>query len=383
MLLITLFYSVSHAQQDTILANLDSSDYLVRRSALLKIYNDSLYQYANVLAEKIFQVQEVGMLTEYVRIINYLHHPNAHQIILQFISGADTLCNRKYSRDPLRERVIATGYLINHQDFSTMHYVQEMIDKTRPDYDIPAFMLLHSIAKKVPEWEQWAKNELIYAATNATDNLFRIYAVTWLLSIYGEEMFPLAVEAARNDPEWGNRDSFIGDLVNNNYTDIHNFLKERLYADPYGTVRWSIADFLINSVYGQPSDYKFVLDYLPTEIDTNTAYSISLDLYYNEIPKPDSTVTALVMTDTLISYNNQLYNYQWITSDSLHSNYSARLQTIRDYIANSNYTSAQTEIDAMKASVEENYNSPSPLLTTEGWKFLHYYLEYIGERINN
>lgn len=264
-----------------------------------------------------------------------------------------------------------------------MHYVQEMIDKTRPDYDIPAFMLLHSIAKKVPEWEQWAKNELIYAATNATDNLFRIYAVTWLLSIYGEEMFPLAVEAARNDPEWGNRDSFIGDLVNNNYTDIHNFLKERLYADPYGTVRWSIADFLINSVYGQPSDYKFVLDYLPTEIDTNTAYSISSDLYYNEIPKPDSTVTALVMTDTLISYNNQLYNYQWITSDSLHSNYSTRLQTIRDYIANSNYTSAQTEIDAMKASVEENYNSPSPLLTTEGWKFLHYYLEYIGERINN
>jgi hypothetical protein len=381
--LITIFCSISFAQQDTLLEDLDDPDYLVRRSALIKIFNDSLYQYSNVLEDKIFQQQEVGMLTRYLRTINILRTPNAHQIILQFIQGADTLCNRKYSRDPLEERVIATGYLLNYQDYSTINYVQEMVNNTRPNYNLYAFMLLDDIAKEAPPWEQWAKNELVYAAQNATDNLFRIYAIDYLLRIYGEEMIPLTVDAARNDPEWGNRDIFIEDLVNNNYNDIHNFLKERLYADPYGTVRWSIADFLINSVYGQPSDYKFVLDYLITEPDSNTSYVISNDIYYDDIPTPDSTLNSLVLTDTLISYNNQLYNYQWITSDSLYNNYSARLQTIRDLIANSNYTSAQTEIDTMQASVEENYNSPTALLTTEGWKFLHYYLEYIEQRINN
>jgi len=386
VILIIFFCSLSFAQQDTLLADLDDPDYLVRRSALIKIFDDSLYQYSNVLEEKIFQVQEVGMLTRYLRTINYLRTPNAHQIILQFIQGADSLCNRKYSRDPLEERVIATGYLFGnsaYNDNSTIHYIKEMIDKTRPDYNIPAFMLLHDIAAEVPEWEQWAKNELIYAATNVTDNLFRIYAVSDLLEIYGSEMIPLTVDAARNDPDWKNRDIFIEDLVKNNYTEIHNFLKERLYADPYGTVRWSIAGFLINSIYGHPSDYKFVLDYLPIETDSNTSYSIATDLYYREIPQPDSALTSLILTDTLISINNQLHNYQWILSDSLFNNYSTTLQTIRSFIANSNYTSAQTEIDNMQTSVEENYNSPSPLLTREGWKFLHYYLEYIEERINN
>jgi len=383
-IIVVFFYSVSFAQQDTLLEDLNDPDFLVRRRALIKIFDDSLYQYSNILEEKIFQEKVPFLITRYLQTINILKTLNAHQIILQFIQGADTLCKGIYSScDPLEERVKATAYLLHYQDYSSIHYLKEMIDKTRPDYNIPAFMLLDDIAAEVPEWEQWAKNELIYAATNATDNLFRIYAVTWLLSIYGEEMFTLAVEAARNDPDWINRNLFIEDLVKNNYNDIRNFLKERLYADPYRTVRCEIAGFLINSIYGHPTDYKFLIDYLPTEIDTNTAYCISNDLYYREIPQPDSTLNSLVLTDTLISYNNQLYNYQWILSDSLYNNYSTTLQTIRGLIANSNYTSAQIEIDNMQTSVEENYNSPSPLLTREGWKFLHYYLTFIEEKINN
>ena len=379
---IILFYHtfISAQSNQEFVNNLYSDDFLLKFSSILVIEKDSIIEALPVLNELI-ESQPPLMQKEFLSAMAALGDPNLYEDVLAFMQRSSNFDQGEYPLDSIDANVFGTSLLFSMNDFSTYHYIFASLKQTAESVNITAFNMLKYIIDFVPEKEDSAKQFLIDFWDNSTDDYYRSSAMRDLVERYGLEFTDRLIYTFENDsmPLKISAFEFLSSLK---YSGLQQLLRSRLPIEESWSFRATISDTLLKK-YGLPTDLKIVKDYQPTEPNSTARSYMNHSLKKFIPPKPDSTVTALVMTDTLISYNNQLYNYQWITSDSLHSNYSTRLQTIRDYIANSNYTSAQTEIDDMQTSVEENYNSPSPLLTTEGWKFLHYYLEYIGERINN
>lgn len=98
-------------------------------------------------------------------------------------------------------------------------------------------------------------------------------------------------------------------------------LRQRLYEDGHGYNRYEIAEHLLK-YYGTPSDYKFVKDYQPNELDVEMKEWIESDLtHFMPIGPIDSTISMSKILDTLTSYTNQCYGYEWLKDETYKMNY--------------------------------------------------------------
>lgn len=377
---ISNFYTTAQTNQEFV-NNLYSDDFLLKLSSIIVIERDSIAEALPVLNELI-EIQPPALQLHFLSAMASLGDQNLHEDVIAFMQRSSNFDQGEYPLDSIDANVFATSLLFSMNDYSTYYYIFASLKRKTERVNTIAFNNLGRIIDFIPEKEDSAKQFLIDFWYNSEDEYLRSSAMWDLVERYGLEFTDRLIYTFENDSmEYGMKAfEFLSSLK---YSGLQQLLRIRL---PIEQKSWSfrtiISDTLLKK-YGSPINLKIVKDYQPTESDFTARSYMSYSLKEFVPPEPDSTVTALTMTDTLSSYNNQLYSYQWITSDSLHKDYAARLQSIRDFIANSNYTNAKTEINTMQASVEENYNSPIALLTREGWKFLHYYLQYIEERINN
>jgi len=351
----------------------------IQLDAIWIIIEDGISEALPVL-QSLYDSRTPMIKEDYLIAMMQFDDPDIHQRLLDFITASDTFNSVRDGISPLEAKLEATKYLISLGDYSTYHYIFQAVNKANwtTIMDVPV-ILTHIPFETAKDS---ARAILLDYWDTGTNPYARSFIISQLVETDGAIYTDRLVSTFQNDPDRDIGRYGFRYLMQLKYPEMESLLQSQLITESSAVIRIEIADTLLK-VFGNPFNVKLIKDYQPTEPDTTAKSLMNFSLLEFIPPKPDSTVTALVMTDTLISYNNQLYNYQWITSDSLYNNYAVGLQTIRDFIASSDYTSAQTEIDSMQTSVEENYNSPSPLLTREGWKFLHYYLEYIEERINN
>jgi hypothetical protein len=122
------------------------------------------------------------------------------------------------------------------------------------------------------------------------------------------------------------------------------------------------------------------LDYNPDARSRKVSYLNAL------IPlKPDSIITTFVMLDTLNSYTNQSYNYEWLKDETYKTELLSKITNAKNYLNSGDSTNCAIEIKTFQNSIDEVYSDSSgsypKYINNEGYRFLYYYSRYILDRL--
>lgn len=296
-----------------------------------------------------------------------------------YINRADDFINEEFPLDPLIEKVHATYLLILIGDYSTYNYVFDLIQRDGlSDLNSNAFNALIEILNKIPDGESQAKSNLlnIWVNNNSPTTDRSYLAMVVLVKKYGIEMSNSLISTFTNNNDHSKKLRALELLSELNYPGLNNLLISNLNVEHYATIRLRMTDTLLTK-YGYPSSLKTIIDYQPTEPDETArslmAYSI------NSFVPPRPTVTTAEMIDNLISYNNELFHYGWITDQRTYNQYAAILGKIQTAYRSHSQRDLCENLSALLSTVEKHHNTP--LLTTEGYKFLYYHGKYIKENV--
>ncbi len=373
-----------YSQVDPLLEQLDNPAVWVRSSALNQIIDKNLVQYAEELEQRIFNQPEPYMIDLYLWALREFKSPNLYSITQNFIEVADSFMIMNPPKDPMESKVLATEILFSFGDYSTANYVFEILERDRPKINGLALALLKDIILYVPIYEQQAKSELLNIVNNiptsctGLEDYDRYVAINTLSQIYGSEVQGNVVDLFSNDPFMSVRSKCLKILFDFNYENLNQLLIERLIADIDWPLRIEIADSLLKH-FGKPSDLKSVIDYQPTEPNEIAKSSIGYSIQDFIPPRP--TVTTGEMIENLIAYNNELYQYGWITDSSNYLVYKGYLEAIQSSYAAQSLVDICANLNSLLTLVESQHGGP--LLTGEGYKFLYYHGTYIKEKIES
>jgi hypothetical protein len=166
---------------------------------------------------------------------------------------------------------------------------------------------------------------------------------------------------------------------------VNNFLKQRLSLESSSIVRHDIQRLLL-SEYNTPNDYQFVKEFSESETDTTIATRV-VKIYMNHffVRKPDSTVSISVLFDTLTSYTNQSYDFEWLKDETYKTELLSKITNAKNYLNSEDSTNCAIEIKIFQNRVNEVYSDSSgsypKYVNNEGYKFLYYYSQYILDRL--
>lgn len=298
--------------------------------------------------------------------------------VYSFINRSDSFDSDVYPMDPLEAKVEATAILFKYNDYSTFQYVLTLIerDELENKFNPTAFSLLDNIANVYPEYSEYVNQYMNNNQNSNGQNIFNYYSLDYLGQNDYENNLDKLINAFKFSEDLPTRYLAFEYLSTNHYSNLSTLLKEQLGIQEKFVMRVDIVDTLLQN-YGRPSDLKTVLDYQPTEPDETSkslmGYSIS-----TFIP-PRPTVTTAEMIDNLISYNNELFQYGWITDYRTYQQYVSLLDKIKSSYRSGSQRDLCTNLSTLLNNVEKHKNTP--LLTTEGYKFLYYHGKYIKENV--
>lgn len=358
---------------------LNDPDILVRREAINTIINGNLQEYIPNIEGAMFNQSEPFMIYTYLKTLHKLQSVNIAENSLEFIAFADNFGNMRPKEDPLEMKVKATLFLFDAENYSTLQYVFDIVNRDKPDVNPDAIILLARILIEVPTYSETAKTELQYIMNNSSSETSRFNAMLFLSIHTNSEYLSDFVDKFLNDEDITVRDQALGHLFNLHYTDLKNLLHQQLSADPSEIIRAKIADSLL-IVFGEPSDLKAVIDYQPTEPDADVKTWMQFAIIDFIPPKPD-TLNWDALTTRLISYTDEMFGYGWIADEETRKHYSKMLTAIIESIENTGQTIEACSIIQSQILERLEEDLSMELVTVEGYKFLHYYTIYIKEEI--
>jgi len=327
----------------------------------------------DVLIE-LMEEQQPFLQIQFLNALYSLEYENVETEAYELISRADDFDDDpEYPWDPLDAKVFATAILVYKGDYTTIDYVFDMLSQNSED--ALSFRLLPYIMDNVPSFEQEAKNILI-TKLDDVDEYFRYYALLHLADKYGEEMNSELIDKFVNDSDLPTRKLALEYLFINNYSELNSLLKQQLELEQEPSLRIDIADSLLQK-FGEPSDLKAVKDYQPNEPDetARSLMSYSIDEF---IPPKPASLNLLGKVTKLISYVSEMYTYQWIANTQTRDYYITKLNLLKSQIESGRYQDAcKTVNNDLLARIETDLAASN--ITTEGYKFLHYYCVYIKE----
>jgi hypothetical protein len=152
-----------------------------------------------------------------------------------------------------------------------------------------------------------------------------------------------------------------------------------LLEDPGRSMRTTIVHYLLEE-FGAPSELKFVSDYQPNEIHPTSKSIIGFYIQNFIPPKPDKMNWNGLATK-LITYTDEMLQYGWIANQQTKDFYTTKLQDIITLMNQTNEIDSTCIIINTVLLPQVEQNLQEKLITTEGYKFLHYYTIYIKEEI--
>lgn len=369
---------LTHEENQRVIDALNSLNSSIRLGALHSIEEYKITEAEDSLKAKIWK-DELDIQTDYLYALQSINPSVAYQFALMFIDSLDIKFTDEVWRSAwLEDKVKATEVLFKNGDYSKAEFVFQLLDRDKPSINTIALRMLKEIMLHVPQYAEKAKNELITIAQTSTDAEDRIHALWYLEEIYGEEIFDLIVRIFTEDEHPNNRiKAFEHMLIKYKTHELNIILRNRLIEEPESSLRHDIATQLLN-LFGTPSDYQFVKNYIPQEPNQTIKNLLTYDIEDFITPEPDSTVTESEMIDTLISYNNQCYNYNWITNKGIYNSLSQKLENAKKDLEKGNDKAAKNVLEAFRNEVEAQKEKH---ITIDGYKFLYYYSGYIIERL--
>ncbi|MDA3860087.1 MAG: hypothetical protein PF445_02580 [Melioribacteraceae bacterium] len=281
-----------------------------------------------------------------------------------------------FSPIALHSKVNITEVLCQMGDFSTTEYVFDLLDISRGQEEYSTNHILYLIIKNYPPQEERARNELEYSVLNSSDVLVTLMM---LEDVYGAEMIPFFIKVFKESPESATRIIILNNYFEkyHNEIDLQGILREQLYADTTSSVRLRIAKVLLFGV-GGTRNYNFVKNYIPNENDLTikTLLEYKIESYH---PDPfDSTTNTETMLDTLISYTNQCYNFEWIDNAGIYNSLSKKIENAKKDLVKGKLNSTKNKIEAFQNEVAAQHEKH---ITNDGYKFLYYFSDYIIGRL--
>ena len=374
----------TQADKERYISYLDSSDNNIHGQGIDAIRFYHITEAIPAIEERFWKKNE-SKQSLYLRVLVELGASSVESFALAYIDSADN----DTSDWALLKKVRATRELFLIGNFSTINYYWEWLEEYKNGKYKPDVGFLHALPEIIrnspsPEDVERAKAESIYYVQNSRNEGVRYTLITSLANIYGNEMIPLLLEISKKDKSSGNRYAAYEELVKLNYSDLHNYTKERLYSEQEPLYREFHADTLLVR-FGTPKDYKYVSDYLNQEPDSDATFGISVGLAIFEPPLPDTTAPTSTMLDTLTSYTNQCHGYDWLKDEAYKNELLNKIETAKNYLSSADSVNCAIEMQKFQNNVAEVYadsaGSYPKYISEEGYKFLYYYSSYIIERL--
>lgn len=300
--------------------------------------------------------------------------------LIDYINRADDFINEEIPLDPLTEKVHATRLLFSIGQYQTYNYVFELITRDGMENINPdAFNSLDIIMNKIPEAENQARQLLIDLWENSPDIHYRYFSMSALCEKYDTETQSRIISAFQNDDYLPIRILALEYLSNQRYSGLNLLLKSQLKLEPSSAFRSDIADSLLQK-FGEPSDLKAVIDYQPNEPDETARSLMRYSIKEFIPPKPD-TLGYYDLCIRLISYTEEMFKYNWILNKETRDYYAERLTEVYQSIENTGEISYACSIINERILPQVERDRAEELITSEGYKFLHYYTIYIKEEI--
>ena len=382
------------AQQDSIINKLNSELYSQRFQARDYIEENKLYQYIPALEERIFLSEDDFEVYNFLRVLDELNAQNLQNITSHFIDTIDYYPGSAFM-DKLELKVDATGILINLQDYSTINYLWQILERDKPGGKIePSVINILSELLYVPQYETRAKQELldIYNSSyyrNMEDGLFnfRPQILGILVKKYGMEIKDILLESFLNDPSVSIRISSIDYLREINYPRLDTLLIYKLYSQTLDTVVNPIIGLNITQMLNTPQGLHTLTTYKPTIINQSVEEAINR---YVEARKYSEAKRIYLESlsqylDTIKTFISDLQAYNWLGDLTFSNELKNILTTAKTNLQNGDSLTCRVQVKSFQDLVDNVYkdslNSDPRFVTIEGWKFLYWNAKYILDRL--
>jgi hypothetical protein len=379
LLLLLFFSSISWAQCDVgELTNLlHSADVHDRIDAAQRIADCNLIELIPVLEERIYAEEYLYAAHRMLFALAKLDSDNLEQIALDFIDNVDNLTLRTPD-DPLSSKVFASQVLFNLQNYSTIDYIFQIVERDRPEFNVLTIFILIQFLNNVDltQYREYAKTELLNYLNTDADYIVRSLVLDRLAVNFGTQVIEVILDKVYNEQEWILRSTALKSLLNINYLNSRSVFYERLQDDPHRDIRWEISDSLL-CYFGEPQDLKKILDYYPNEPDSIVRKYMQHSANVFIPPKPHILNWSGMITK-LIAYTNEMFTYEWIVNTQTRDYYISKLDLLKIQIESRRYKDACTTLNNdLLARIETDLGVNN--ITIEGYKFLHYYCVYLKE----
>lgn len=382
------------AQQDSIIIKLNSSSFSQRDNALWYIEENKLLQYIPVLEERIFFCEDDFEVYNFLRVLDELNSPNLSNITKHFIDTIDYYPSSTFM-DKLELKVDATWILIKLQDYSTINYLWQILERDKPGGKIePSVINILAELLYVPQYESRAKQELldIYNSSyyrNMEDGLFnfRPQILGILVKKYGMQIKDILLESFFNDPSVSIRVSSIDYLREINYPGLDTLLIYKLYSQPPDTVVNPIIGLNITQMLNTPRGWHTLTTYKPSIINQRVENAINRYVESRKYieAKRIYLVSLSQYIDTVKTFINDLQSYQWLGDITFSDELKNILTAAKTDLQSGDSLACAVEVKAFQSLVDNVYKdslNPDPrFVTLEGWKFLYWNAQYILDRL--
>jgi len=356
----------------------DSTSWKSRSSAIREVRREKITEAENILKAQIWS-DSIFIQTNYLRTLNTINSDVALNYTNKFLSKIDSMVavngvNIEY----LRYQVEAISILYSLGVYDRIDEIFELIEAEKPLYNSTAIFILKEVIKHRPSYEEQAKNELIDVVENSSYYWYRLEALEILEELYGIDSFPQMAYLFVNDEDSANRlNTLLHMLIKYKTPELNDLLRRQLYNEVERSSRTYIAENLL-VLFGSPSDYEYVKSYISSEPNQTAKNLIGFEIRDFKSPEPDGTVTVSTMIDTLISYTDQSYNYEWITNRGIYNSLSKKLENAKKGLEKGKENSTKNIIQAYQNEVDAQNGKH---ITEDGYKFLYYFSDYIIERL--
>ena len=271
--------------------------------------------------------------------------------------------------------------LFAHGDFSRRHYIYEYLESNNQYIDLGTLFLLLKILDYDKNDIQ-AKNYVILFAKQAELEHQRWFAISQLYSIYKDELIDFFIERENLDLDWTTRDLIIDRILSNYETlKIHEALRDRLSKEVNDQVKLTLEKLLLRK-YSTIEDYLLAERVLPSVKDT-----FYYSCYYSELDcfevSGDGITQVTIMLDTLSYYTTKCISLSWLGNNDFSVQLKNIISEAQQKIISGDSLGTAVKIKQYQSLIERarKDSTAERFVTSDGYKFLYYYPQYILERL--
>ena len=319
--------------------------------------------------------------TRFIDALYFLGAEETEEIALAFLDSVDTYENTYFTKLELKLLAVQTLFYLGN--YSKYQIVFDRIEESKPGLEYGAIFMLPYIIWNYPEHEERAKQELLKFAYESEEDIYKWYAVVNLDTVYGEEMVDVYINVLDGLESPSTRGSIIAEIFKKyKNSTIFNYLKDKLEVESNEYNRDDIGEQLLLN-YGSPAIFKFVKDFQITDT-TNLFLSMAVGTF-RPIKPANSTVSTFTILDTLTSYTNQCYGYEWLKDEAYKAELLNKITNAKTKLNTGDSLGCRTEVASFQNSVNQVYQDSAgsypKYISREGYKFLYYYAQYILDRL--